>query len=41
MDIEAYMDHALINGQRVDRPAHICRSEWMKFWEKFSRRYYR
>jgi hypothetical protein len=32
IDIVVYMDYVLILGVRVDRPAHISRSNWLSYW---------
>lgn len=34
MDIDVYMDHVIVNGVRVERPARISRSDWMAWWER-------
>lgn len=31
--IEIDMDHVVVEGKKVQRPARIPRSEWMKRWE--------
>jgi cytidylate kinase len=36
MKIEVYMDYVLIEGQRVNRPMRIARSNWMRYWEHLS-----
>jgi hypothetical protein len=33
MEIEIYMDHVLINKQKVTRPRSMARSYWLRFWE--------
>lgn len=34
LTIEPHMDHVLICGQFIKRPAGIARSLWMRFWEE-------
>lgn len=34
--IEIYMDHVIVLGTRIDRPARIARSSWMEYWERCS-----
>ena len=33
VEIDVSMDFVTIEGQRVNRPDHISRSDWMRFWE--------
>lgn len=33
-DLEIYMDHVILFGQRIDRPSRMARSVWMRFWEE-------
>lgn len=36
MDIVAYMDHVIIEGQTLRRPSYISRLHWLEVWEGFS-----
>lgn len=37
-NIDIYMDHVIVFGQRVNRPSWMSRWAWGTFWEKWSRR---
>lgn len=31
--VEINMDYVKINGQRVNRPSSVSRSDWLAWWE--------
>jgi len=32
--IDIWPDYVMIEGQRVNRPSAISRSQWIRFWEQ-------
>lgn len=37
LQVDIYQDYVIIEGQRVNRPKAIARSDWMKLWEQNAR----
>lgn len=38
MDVQVFMDYVLIGEVRIDRPARIARSRWMRLWHHVASR---
>jgi hypothetical protein len=34
MQVDIYMDYVMFCGQRINRPNHVSRSDWMRVWEQ-------
>lgn len=37
VEIDIYLDHVMIEGQRVNRPSAVCRYDWNLFWNDVKR----
>lgn len=38
--VDIHMDYVVINHARIDRPSRVCRSDWLRMWERITKQGY-
>jgi hypothetical protein len=33
LNVEIFLDYAVVEGVRIERPARVSRTNWVEFWE--------